>query len=91
VLRTRKRDQILRLAERHGAPSVRIFGSVARGEASETSDLDLPVKWEPGRSIFDHVALVQDLEELLGTVYAGTRASLPWYVRVRILREATPL
>jgi len=92
LLRSEKRDQILRLAERHGARSVRVFGSVARGEASETSDLDLLVDWEPGRSLLDHVALVQDLEELLGTrVHVGTQSSLHWYVRDRILREATPL
>jgi predicted nucleotidyltransferase len=68
------------------------FGSVARGEASEKSDLDLLVDWEPGRSLLDHVALVQDLEELLGTkVHVGTQDSLHWYARDRILREAIPL
>ncbi len=91
-LRAEKRDQILRLAKQHGAGSIRIFGSVARGEACETSDLDLLVDWEPGRSLLDHVALVQDLEELLGTrVHVGTEGSLHWYARDRILREATPL
>lgn len=91
-LRREQRDQILRLAERHGARRVRVFGSVARAEASETSDLDLLVDWEPGRSLLDHVALVQDLEELLGVkVHIGTQDSLHWYVRDRILREATPL
>ena len=92
TLRTEKRDQILRLAKQHGARSIRVFGSVARGEASEKSDLDLLVDWEPGRSLLDHVALVQDLEELLGTkVHVGTQDSLHWYARDRILREAIPL
>ena len=92
TLRTEKRDEILGLAEKHGARRIRVFGSVARGEASETSDLDLLVEWEPGRSLLDHVALVQDLEELLGTkVHVGTPGSLHWYARDRILREATPL
>ena len=92
TLRSEKRDQVLRLAERHGARNIRIFGPVARGEAGETSDLDLLVDWDPGRSLLDHVALVQDLEELLGTrVHVGTERSLHWYVRDRILREATPL
>ncbi|MBM3774666.1 MAG: nucleotidyltransferase family protein, partial [Acidobacteria bacterium] len=87
-----KRDAILRLAERHGARNLQVFGSVARGEANESSDLDLLVDWEPGRSLLDHVGLVQDLEETLGVkVHVGTDASLHWYVRERILGEATPL
>ena len=91
-LRAGKRDEILRLAERHGARSLRVFGSVARGEANESSDLDLLVEWEPGRSLFDHVALVQDLEEALEVkVDVGTERSLHWYARDRILSEATPL
>ena len=92
TLRTEQREEILRLAERHGAHSLRVFGSVARGEANDDSDLDLLVAWEPGRSLMDHVGLVQDLQELLGMkVHLGTEKSLHWYVRDRILREATPL
>jgi len=92
TLRSERRHDILSLAERHGAHSVRVFGSVARGEANENSDLDLLVSWEPGRSLLDHAGLVQDLQELLGVkVHVGTEKSLHWYVRDRILREATPL
>ncbi len=92
TLRTKRREEILRLAERHGAHSVRVFGSVARGDANEKSDLDLLVAWEPGRSLLDHVGFVQDLQELLGVkVHVGTEQSLHWYVRNKILREATPL
>ena len=91
-LRTERREAILRVAQRRGAHSLRIFGSVARGDANENSDLDLLVAWEPGRSLLDHAGLVQDLEELLGVkVHVGTEKSLHWYVRDRILREATPL
>jgi predicted nucleotidyltransferase len=73
TLQDEKRDDVLRLEERHGTLNLRIFGSVARGESHETSDLDLLVEWEAGRSLLDHVALVQDLEELLGTkVHVGT-------------------
>ena len=69
-----------------------MFGSVARGEVNESSDRDLLVEWEAGRSLLDHAGLVQDLQELLGVkVHAGTEKSLHWYVRDRILREATPL
>lgn len=92
TLRAKQREDILRLAERRGAHSLRVFGSVARGEANERSDLDLLVAWEPGRSLMDHAGLVQDLQELLGMrVHLGTEKSLHWYVRDRILREATPL
>ena len=92
ALRAVRRAEILRLAERHGARNLRVFGSVARGEASQGSDLDLLVDWEPGRSLWDHAGLVEDLQELLGVkVHVGTERSLHWYVRDRILREATPL
>ena len=92
TLRAELRAEIFRIAERRGAHSLRVFGSVARGEANENSDLDLLVAWEPGRSLLDHAGLVQDLQELLGMkVHVGTEKSLHWYVRDRILREATPL
>ena len=92
ALRDHKREEVLRLAESHGARNIRVFGSVARGEASDTSDLDLLVEWEAGRSLLDHVALVQDLEELLGTkIHVGAESSLHWYVRDRILKKARPL
>ena len=91
-LRSERREEILRLAESRGAHNVRVFGSVARGEANERSDLDLLVAWEPGRSLLDHAGLVEDLQELLGVrVHVGTERSLHWYVRDRILHEATPL
>lgn len=61
-----KRADILRLAEHYGAHNVRIFGSVARGEDDEQSDIDLLVDMEPGRTLLDVVGLWQDLQELLG-------------------------
>jgi len=92
ALRTERRAEILRLAGVYGAHNLRVFGSVARGEAHEDSDLDLLVAWEPGRSLMDHAGLVQDLQALLGMkVHIGTEGSLHWSVRDRILREATPL
>ena len=92
ALRSERREEIMRLAEHRGAHDVRVFGSVARGEANDSSDLDLLVSWEPGRSLLDHAGLVQDLEGLLGVkVHVGTEKSLHWYVRDRVLREATPL
>jgi len=74
TLRAEQRDEILRLAEWRGARSLRVFGSVARGEAKEGSDLDLLLEWEPGRSLLDHAGLVQDLQELLGMkVHVGLK------------------
>jgi uncharacterized protein len=87
-----KRDEILQIAARHGASNVRVFGSVARGEADEGSDVDLLVDFEPGRSLLDHAALVVDLEELLGRkVDVVTEKGLYWLLRRRILKEARAL
>jgi predicted nucleotidyltransferase len=65
MLRARKAD-IARVAASHGASNVRVFGSVARGTAGPTSDVDLLVDFEAGRTLLDHVGLWRDLEALLG-------------------------
>lgn len=59
------RDRIIEIASRHGASKVRVFGSVARGDAGEKSDIDLLVDFEPGSSLFDLLHLTDDLEQLL--------------------------
>ena len=61
-----KRQQVLQIAHQHGAHHVRVFGSVARGEAQKTSDIDLLVEMEPGRSLLDLGGLVMELQQLLG-------------------------
>ncbi|MEX1008139.1 MAG: nucleotidyltransferase domain-containing protein [Acidimicrobiia bacterium] len=61
-----RRGEIIALAERRGANNIRVFGSVARDEADVSSDLDLLVDFEPGRSLLDLSGLLLDLEELLG-------------------------
>lgn len=87
-----KREEILRVAAQHGAYNVRVFGSVARGEAGEASDIDLLVDLEPGRSGLDQAGLILDLEDLLGRrVDVVTEAGLYWLLRRRILKEARPL
>lgn len=87
-----KREEILRISAKHGARNVRIFGSVLRGEAGPESDLDLLVELEPDRSLFDHAALVEDLEALLGRkVDVVTENGVYWLLRRRILKEAKPL
>jgi uncharacterized protein len=86
------RDDILRMASQHGAHNVRIFGSIARGDADEQSDLDLLVDLESGRSLFDLGGLLTDLEELLGSsVDVVTEKGLRDRLRERVLREAAPL
>lgn len=87
-----KREEILRIAERHGAHNLRVFGSVARAEAGRESDVDLLVDVGPGRSPFFPGELLADLEDLLGRkVQIVTEAGLHWYVRDRVLKEAVPL
>ena len=89
---TGKREDILLIAAQHGARNVRIFGSAARGEASDASDLDFLVEMEPGRSLLDLAALRNDLMDLLGReVDVVTEDSLYWLLRRKILREARPL
>lgn len=61
----KRRAEIIALAARHGASHVRIFGSVARGDAGETSDLDLLVRFEPDRSLIDHGLLIEELQGML--------------------------
>jgi predicted nucleotidyltransferase len=87
-----RREEIFAIAARHGARTVRVFGSVVRGEAGPESDLDLLVEFEPGRSLLDHIALAQDLKDLLGReVDVVTEGGLHGYIRDRICREAVPL
>ena len=87
-----RREEILAVAARHGARRVRVFGSVIRGEETPESDLDLLVEFEPGRSLLDHIALAQDLKDLLGReVDVVTEGGLHWYIRDRVCREAVPL
>ena len=86
------RDEILRIARRHGVQRVRIFGSVARGESTDLSDLDLLVALDEGRSLLDLVGLKQEIEELLHrSVDVVTERALSPYVRDRVLAEAVPL
>ncbi len=87
-----KREEILRIAAEHGARNVRVFGSAARRDAGEGSDIDLLVEFDPGRTLLDHAALVADLEELLGRkVDVVTESGLYWLLRRRILKEARAL
>ena len=84
-----KGKEILRVSRQHGARSVRIFGSTARGEASVTSDLDILVDMETRSTLLDIVAIKQDLEDMLGCrVDVVTESALSPYIREEVLREA---
>ena len=88
----RNREEILRVAAKHGAGNVRVFGSLARGDASSRSDIDLLVDMEPGRSLLDHAALWLELKEILGCrVDVLSERGIKDRIRESVLREAVPL
>ena len=88
----KKREAILRIAVRHGARNVRVFGSVARDETDERSDIDFLVEMEPGRSLLDLGGLQSDLEALLGRpVDVVTEGGLKSRIRERVMNEAVPV
>ncbi|MCH8870685.1 MAG: nucleotidyltransferase family protein [Chloroflexi bacterium] len=92
MLLDRHRNEILALAKMRGARNIRVFGSVARDEATTDSDVDILVEMEPGRSLLDLTGLQLDLEELLGRdVDVVTENGLSPYLKDRILAEATPI
>jgi len=87
-----RREEILQVAAKHGARNVRVFGSIARGEDDETSDIDLLVEFESGRSLLDHASLWLELQELLGCkVDVVSDRGIKPRMRDRVLREAVPL
>jgi hypothetical protein len=91
-LLTKERERILRIAAKYGARNIRIFGSVARGEADTASDVDFLVDMEAGRSLLDLGGLQIELESLLGCrVDVVTERGLKARIRDRVLREAVPV
>ena len=87
-----KRAEILEAAARHGARNVRVFGSVARGEAREDSDVDFLVELEPGRSLFDLAHFWGELEDILGCkVDVATEGGLHPVLEEAIASDVQPL
>jgi predicted nucleotidyltransferase len=87
-----RREEIIALAAKHKAENVRVFGSVARGEANENSDVDLLVNFLPGASLFDLIDLKEDAEQLLGTsVDIVSEGGISPFLEQRILSEAVDL
>jgi predicted nucleotidyltransferase len=86
------RDLVLHIAESHGARNVRVFGSVARGDATPDSDVDLLVDAGPVTSPWFPGGLVMDLEGLLGRrVDVVTERGLMPALREQVPGEAVPL
>jgi uncharacterized protein len=86
------RGDILRIAERHGVKNIRVFGSVARGEATATSDVDLLLELEAKRSLFDLSGFKIDMEDLLGCrVDVATPAAIDPRMKERIYADAKSL
>ncbi|MFZ5518173.1 MAG: nucleotidyltransferase family protein [Candidatus Zhuqueibacterota bacterium] len=86
------RDEILAISKKHGAFNIRIFGSIARDEYDDLSDIDILVDVESGTSLFDLGGLSTELENLLGRkVDIVTERGLRNRIRDKILKEAKPL
>jgi len=86
------RGEILAAAGRHGARSIRVFGSVAAGTSSESSDIDFLVEMADESTLFDRAALALELRRILGCdVDVVTEKSLKPRVRSHVVREAVPL
>jgi predicted nucleotidyltransferase len=91
-LLTERRDDIIKIAERHGATNIRVFGSVARGDAGSESDIDFLVRLEAGTTLLNHAALIRELRSLLGCkVDVVSERGLRNRIRDRVMQEAVPL
>ena len=87
-----KRDEIQRIAATHGASNIRVFGSVARGDARSDSDVDFLIEAGPTTSSWFPAGLILDLEKLLGCrVQVVTEKALNPHIRDHVLHEAVPV
>ena len=87
-----QRNEIIRVAAARGIRNLRVFGSVARGDAAESSDVDFLVDVDPDRTLFDMGGVLMALRDLLGCEVDLVEAEgLRERFRDRVLREAVPL
>lgn len=87
-----RREDILRISAKHGARNVRIFGSVVRGQATEGSDIDVLVHMDEDRSLLDQIALMHELEDLLGCKVDVVEDDAVYrQIRDRVLSESMAL
>ncbi len=90
-LKKYKKD-ILKIASLHGAKNIKVFGSVARGEQNQNSDIDFVVEMEKGKTVLNRIALMQDLKKLLGQeVDVVTYKSLREKIKHDIIKDAVEL
>lgn len=86
------REMILSIADKYGANNLRVFGSVVRGEETDSSDIDLLVELEEDRSLFDLIGLKLELEEYIGKTFdVVTPRALHRLIAERVLEEAVQL
>lgn len=87
-----EKELILTVVKRHNAANVRLFGSVARGDEHEKSDIDFLVDFLPGSTLFDQIDLITELKQKLGCeVDVVSARALNKHLRQRVLDEAIPL
>lgn len=87
-----EKQRILAIAEHYHAHNLRVFGSVARGEEHEDSDIDLLVDFLPGATLLDQVGLMETLSDALGCrVEVVSERALNRHLRQSVLQEAKPL
>ncbi len=87
-----RREELVCAGRQHGISNIRVFGSVARGEADEHSDLDLLVDVAPGHGYFDMAGFALDVEDLMQVfTQVATENGLKPRIRERVLAEAIPL
>lgn len=85
----RHREQIVAIGKRFGVRNIRVFGSVARGDAGAQSDLDLLIDVDPGHGYFDMAGFALEVEDLLGVfTQVATVGGLKVRIRDRVLAEA---
>ena len=87
-----RRDEIYAIAKKYGASDIRIFGSVARGDATESSDVDFVVRFEKGRSLMDHGGLLMDLRDYLNVkVDVISESGMRARFRETVMKDVVPL
>lgn len=89
---TGNRDAILKIAQRYNAVNIRVFGSMVRGDAEYNSDVDLLVDLDVNISLLDRIAMIQEIEDLLGRkIDLVTPDKLHSVIKDRVMNEAIPL
>lgn len=87
-----QRTEILSLADKYGVREVKLFGSVARGEDTQESDVDLLVEFRSPPTLVQYIGFQDEISRLLGrNVDILTPTSLHWFIRDKVLQEAEPI